>query len=299
MAAHPIRTVLLTGAGGFIGSRWLGERPSAYEVTGVIRPGSNIPAGVSVREVDLLNASADELVAGFDAVVHLAGLLPAAGIAESDYMRVNRDATVALAEACARIGARFLFASTSALYGGTDGKPRRESEIEVSGANAYARSKFEAEEHLLKLQGEGLLLTTLRFASVYGSAPRMQYHTAVNAFVRMAARGKPIEVWRSGLATTRPYTWAGDAAAALSFFLDRDLFGGDIYNIVSENASMQEVLTEVQTRFPESVVALVENEQMNDRSFGMDNSRVRALGFMPQGTLRKGITEVAAVAAKP
>jgi nucleoside-diphosphate-sugar epimerase len=135
----------------------------------------------------------------------------------------------------------------------------------------------------------------LRFGSVFGAAPVVNFNRAVNRFVKQAFAGEPITVWRTVLDQLRPYTHIGDCVAAINFIIERDLFFGDVYNIVSENTTVRAILAEIEKHISPRTTSIIDDERMNNFSFGMDDTKIRSLGFSPQGTLEQGIIELLSV----
>ncbi len=113
------------------------------------------------------------LVDGVDAVIHLAAAVR--DVSAEVKRAVNRDATARLAEsACLQGIGRFIYASTSPVYGPQSELPCSES-AEAAPVGDYAISKLEGEQALLTAVGEpagesspGLQATVLRFGIIYG-----------------------------------------------------------------------------------------------------------------------------------
>jgi len=169
---------------------------------------------------------------GFDAVVHLAGLAgvrPSLG-APARYQRVNVEGTTHLAEAALAHGVRrFVFASSSSVYGASARAPFAESERADEPLSPYAASKRSAELVLRSLvHVRGLGVTVLRYFTVYG--PRQRPEMAIHAFCRAIDQGRPIPIHGSGSAS-RDYTYVGDAVSGTVSAIDRAGEGFRIYNL--------------------------------------------------------------------
>jgi UDP-glucose 4-epimerase len=272
-------TVLVT-ADGYIGSRW--RQVSAAVVGRVIAMQGRIPA-----------VDPETLLDGVDVVLHLAGLPPPQGRADpAEYDRINREWTEALGVACARRGTRLLFPSTGSIYGASNEALLSEDSALLAPQNVYATSKYDAERALQSLSSRGLRFSILRFGSVFGLSPRMNFDRAVNKFTLQAVQHAPVQIWQTARHQMRPYTHVSDCAAAMNFFIENDIFSGGVYNVVSENATMDAVLSALRTAVPDIVVETVLSHAMNSFSYGMDDTRLRALGFKPHGTLVAGIADM-------
>ena len=295
-------TVLLTGATGYIGSAWL-SHPSANvkKVIALVRDRNNIkyiPASspaltVEIREGSIPSIDPESLLEGVDVVVHLAARTPSRGDTESPAVfEEDKIWTRRLGVVCKARGTKLVFISTSSIYAGTKGDLLSEDTVLIKPQGPYPTSKYAAEEVLRALAKKGLPLTVLRFGSVFGAAPAVNFNVAVNKFVRQAFLGEPITVWRTALDQMRPYTHIRDCAAAINFVIEHDLFSGDVYNIVSENTTVRAILAEVEKHISPITTSIIDDERMNNLSFGMDDTKIRSLGFSPQGTLEQGIVEL-------
>ncbi|MFM2242551.1 MAG: hypothetical protein RLZ97_1406 [Verrucomicrobiota bacterium] len=135
----------MTGAGGRLGKALADRLSLRHEVTALSR-----------QDWDLSSADTISRVLGldFDILLHPAAMasLEACEAEPELAMRVNRDAPVALAEGCGRMGRRMLFFSTDYVLEGTAEGLKDES-AEVRPLSVYARSKAEAELGVLSAGG--------------------------------------------------------------------------------------------------------------------------------------------------
>lgn len=176
--------VLVTGATGFVGDALVRRLAAqAHDVTGLVRTAdARIAAGSAVAAGDLEGVSDfAPLVAGMDAVVHLAARVHMMHETEADplaaYRRANADVTRRLAEAAAREGvASFVLLSSVKVNGeATSGRPFAESDAPAP-EDAYAVSKHEAERALAAVaDGTGLRAVTLRVPLVYGPGVKANF----------------------------------------------------------------------------------------------------------------------------
>jgi nucleoside-diphosphate-sugar epimerase len=160
----------LTGATGFIGQHLLRELPKqGYNVRVLLRRPTSMPMKVASAVIGDIarpqNMSA--ALQGVDAVIHSAGIAQAmSGVPEDDYRAINTEATISLARAAQRAGAkRFVFLSSiRAMCGPTADTVLTEGR-EPSPTDAYGRSKFAAERGLAELDVDWV---SLRATLVYG-----------------------------------------------------------------------------------------------------------------------------------
>ena len=298
---------MVTGALGHIGSRLLHGLPVSYPGAGIIALDNlstqrysslfHLPSSGHYRFVDgdILTQDLAALIDGADAVIHLAALTEVAehDTAAIEFDRVNCAGTDRVARACIRKNCPLIFVSTTSVYGATNGPVDEESPVgDVRSQGVYTASKWKAEQ-LLHLLGEenGLRFVICRFATIVGVSPGMRFHTAVNKFCWQAATGRPLTVWGTALHQERPYLDLGDAVAALEFILRHQLFDRRVYNIVSLNATVDEVVRTIAAHVASLDVEYTESAMMNDASYCVSNSRFAGLGFAFTGTLDRGVSD--------
>jgi len=164
-------------------------------------------------------------------VVHLAAW---AGVRPSIerpalYQKVNIEGTTNLLERCRQDGvSRFVFASSSSVYGDRLAVPFRETDDVSEPISPYAATKRAGEllcytwHHLF-----GLHTHCLRFFTVYG--PRQRPEMAIHRFTRCIAQGQPITLYGDG-STSRDYTYIDDILDGLVASIER-VEGYRIYNL--------------------------------------------------------------------
>jgi nucleoside-diphosphate-sugar epimerase len=248
---------------------------------------------------DIRSASAvAQALDGVDAVVHLAAIVgdPACA-AEPDLARqVNRDSSIELHAAARRAGvARFVFASSCSVYG--HGDHVSDETALLRPLSLYAQTKADAEHHILGgSAGSATACTVLRFATVYGLAPRMRFDLVVNTFAAHAVQRRRLTVHAP--AAWRPLVHVADIAAAITAVIDAPagLVGGEVFNVGA--ASGNHLLGDVAHLVAEicgpgiSVdVTAVAGDARNYRITG--DKLAAATGWAPARTLRAGITEIA------
>jgi UDP-glucuronate 4-epimerase len=152
------------------------------------------------------------LADGADAVLHLAGL---AGVRPSfadpaRYARVNVEGTAVMQELARERGIeRFLFASSSSVYGNATPLPASEDAPAVTPESPYAASKRAAElvASALCRRTPAMRCAALRFFTVYG--PRQRPEMAITLFTRAVLAGRPITVFGDG-SMRRDFTHVDD-----------------------------------------------------------------------------------------
>jgi nucleoside-diphosphate-sugar epimerase len=298
--------LVITGALGHIGSRLIhcftpGWFDSVLLLDNLLtqRYASlfNLPRGVPIdfREADICTEDLGPLFEGADAVIHLAAITNAAASFENEQQveAVNFQGTRRVAEACARAGARLLFLSTTSVYGVSEGVVAEDCPPEqLRPQSPYAESKLRSERLLAELSAtRGLRYVACRFGTIYGVSIGMRFHTAINKFVWQACLGQPLTVWRTALDQKRPYLDLGDAVRAIQFLLDADRFDNQVYNVLTDNATVRQITDLIREQVPELRIQFVDSPIMNQLSYTVSCEKFRALGFAFRGNLAGGIRE--------
>ena len=242
--------ILVTGGAGFIGSHLVDRLLATGHPVTVVdnfndfydpatkRANASAHRGRSdfeLVEADICDAEAiDEIFARseFDAIVHLAAR---AGVRPSlerplDYEQTNVHGTYVLLEAARRYRVeRFVFGSSSSVYGVNSTVPFNENDTIAQPISPYAATKIAGEaachvySHLF-----GIRVVCLRFFTVYGS--RQRPDLAIHKFARLMREGRPIPVFGDGT-TRRDYTYIDDIISGVTAALNYDQSMFEIINL--------------------------------------------------------------------
>ena len=300
---------VVTGAAGFIGSH-LTERllKEGWTVTGVDNFDAFYDPGVKRRnlagclsdpsfrlvEADIRDANAmqDAIARDTDVIVHLAaraGVRPS--IAEPQlYMDVNINGTVVLLEAARKqnVG-RFIFASSSSVYGNNRKVPFSEDDNVDFPISPYAASKKAGElichtyHHLY-----GIAINCLRFFTVYG--PRQRPDLAIHKFARLIEAGKPIPVYGDGT-MMRDFTYIDDILHGVMAAIDR-CTDYEIFNLgESQPISVTDLISELETALGKKAIqeSLPLQPGDVDRTFADVSKAEVQLGYKPSTDIRTGL----------
>jgi len=257
----------------------------------------NLPGNIPFRfiEGDIRSFDFFELLKEIDLVVHFAAITDATNSFNSAELvnEVNYSATIRLAEACIVNNCKLLYFSTTSVYGvSSDLVDENCTEDMLKPQSPYAQSKLNAEKQLFKMgKEEGLKYTILRLGTIYGTSIGMRFHTAVNKFCFQAVIGQPLTVWRTAINQKRPYLSLNEAISAIQFVIEKDHFENQLYNVVTSNSTVNEILTCIKEFIPNLSIIEVETKIMNQLSYEVSNKKIKALGFEFNGELRNGIAE--------
>ncbi len=255
----------------------------------------NLPITAQYRfiEGDVTRIDLQSLLKDAHVLVHLAAITDAAGSFDKvDLLEANNyQSTLKIANACAQTGTRLIALSSTSVYGTQNEVVAEDcSPEELKPQSPYAITKLKEEQLVTKLCLEnGLKAISCRFGTIFGASPGMRFHTAVNKFCWQAVMAQPITVWSTAYDQKRPYLDLVDAAHAIAFIIRKDLFDGRIYNVLSHNATVRQVVDTIREFVPDLQVSFVENKIMNQLSYEVSSQRFVSEGFTFAGDLRRGI----------
>ena len=261
----------------------------------------NLPALGRYRliEADVTCTSLVPILKDAHVVIHLAAITDASGSFDkaAQLEANNYQATVKVAEACVETGARLIALSSTSVYGTQNDVVAEDcSPDELQPQSPYAVTKLREEQLVTQLcAGKGLKAISCRFGTIFGASPGMRFHTAVNKFCWQAAMGQPITVWSTAYDQKRPYLDLFDAARAITFIIRKDIFDGRIYNVLTQNATVRQVVDTVREFVPDLQVSFVDSKIMNQLSYEVSCERFMLEGFAFAGDLRRGIGETIAL----
>ena len=303
-------TTLVTGGSGYIGALLVKElRDAGREVRvldSLLHGQEDIAveqerAGVQVIRADIRDTDARKrALVGVKAVVHLAAIVgdPACGRDPELSDEVNVQATHGLVADAAQAGVeRLVFASTCSNYGRmADPAVPITEDGELSPVSLYAEQKVGMEKLILGGGAAGVDATCLRFATVYGVAPRMRFDLTVNEFTRDLWADKTLEVF--GEQFWRPYIHVRDAGRAVRTVLEApaENVAGQVFNAgrSGENYRKLDLVEEIRKQIDRGKVTYVHRDE-DPRDYKVSFDKIRSqLGFETLMTVPDGIAEIIA-----
>lgn len=247
-------------------------------------------------EIDIRSDRMLAIVRNSDVLVHLAALTDAETSFDraSEVEETNVRGIEHVAGLCADNGCALLFPSTTSVYGSQSARVDEDCpESDLHPQSPYATSKL-AGERLLQALGSssGLRYTIFRIGTIFGYSVGMRFHTAVNKFIWQAATDQEITVWRTALSQKRPYCGLRDACNAMNLFISENIFDNRVYNIVTANLTVGDLVQVIRERVPGLAVTLVDSPIMNQLSYEASNERSLARGLTYRDDVGSCVDEV-------
>ena len=301
--------ILVTGGAGFIGSHLVEKLLAAGEEVSILDDfndfydpqikRANIAAvadHVAVHQLDLRDGQKVRQLfhhEKYDAVVHLAaraGVRPSIGNPQL-YYDTNVSGTLHLLEAARATGLeRFVFASSSSVYGIAKTVPFSEDLHLTQTISPYAATKIAGEflcstySHLYKMR-----IVALRFFTVYGA--RQRPDLAIHQFTRRIHDGLPIDQFGDGT-TRRDYTYIDDIIQGVTAALKYDGSLFDVFNLgENQTIELRELIAEIERALGREAKINQLPEQPGDVPITCaDITKARKLlGYNPTTPLRDGL----------
>jgi len=258
----------------------------------------DLPAGKEFVfcETDILSSEIETVIGDSDVLIHLAAVTDAErsfGRGE-EVEEINKKGLEKVARICGDKGCSLLFPSSTSVYGSqSEVVDETCPEEELKPQSPYADSKIFGENLLSELSEQmGLKYVIFRIGTIFGYSIGMRFHTAVNKFIWQASTGKPITVWRTALHQKRPYCGLGDCVNAINFFVANDHFDHQIYNIVTSNLTVQDIIDVIQKHIPGIHVSFVDSPIMNQLSYEVLNMKSVSLGLTYHDTVEDSLLVV-------
>src|SRR5580704_7566124 len=301
--------VLVTGGGGFIGSHLVETLLADGHTVSVIDDFNDfydprikrknlqpVLADVRLHTIDIRDK--DAVLGAFaaerpDAVAHLAaraGVRPSIQLPEV-YLSTNINGTFHLLEASKEYQVeRFIFASSSSVYGASGVVPFREDQVLTQTLSVYASTKL-AGEHLCSNYSYlyQIRAICLRFFTVYG--PRQRPDLAIHKFTNLIHHGKPIDVYGDGTAR-RDFTYIEDIIQGVLASIAYLGAPFDIFNLgENETIELRQVITEIESALGKNALINFLPPMPGDMPVTCaDISKARQLlGYAPATRIQSGV----------
>lgn len=300
-----VRTVLVTGAGGYIGTTLVRRLLDAgHRVIGLDRYffgqerlGSDVLANDRFKLVvaDIRDVEPSHFH-GVDAVCDLAALSnDPSGDLDPDLTRaINHLGRVRVATCAKQAGVRgYVLASSCSVYGQGDAERLDEGSVPHP-ITTYARANLAAEQDVLVLDDPGFSVTVLRQATVFGLSRRMRFDLVVNIMTLNAVERGKLFITGGGR-QWRPLVHVTDTARAFVRVLEAGHaeVGGQIFNVGHTNLQVLSVAYTVREAIPFPIEVQVVPDDPDKRNYNVSFEKIgRVLDFHTAVTPDQGVREI-------
>ncbi len=297
--------VLVTGCLGYIGTVLVPMlQKEGHEVVGLDSDiyrrctfSGVLPEFPVVRK-DVRDVTQDEL-AGFDAIIHLAGL---SNDPLGDYRpylteEINEKASIVLAGMAKAAGIkRFLFASSCSNYGAA-GADFLTEEAKFNPVTPYGVSKVRVETALSRMADENFSPTYLRASTAYGVSPRIRFDLVTNNLTAWAFTTGLVYIKSDGT-PWRPIVHIDDISRAYIAVLHapREVVHNEGFNVgtTTENYQVREIAQLVKEVVPGCRIEFAADAGPDKRCYRVDCNKIARVlhDYKPQWTARRGIEQL-------
>lgn len=297
--------VLVTGSLGYIGTVLVPMmQKEGHEVVGLDSDlyrrctfSGSLPEFPVIKK-DVRDVKHEEL-AGFDAIIHLAGLSndPLGDYRPELTEEINEKASIDLARMAKTAGVkRFLFASSCSNYGAA-GSAFLTEEAAFNPVTPYGVSKVKVEAALSKMADENFSPTYLRASTAYGVSPRIRFDLVANNLTAWAFTTGLVYIKSDGT-PWRPIVHVEDISRAYIAVLHAptELVHNQGFNVgtTAENYQVREIAKIVKEVVPGCKIEFAPDAGPDKRCYRVDCNRIARVlhDFKPQWTARRGIEQL-------
>ena len=188
---------------------------------------------------------------------------------------------------CKKNSSKLIHISSTSVYGEQKGLVD-ENCNNLKPKSPYAEIKLK-EENILKNNNKKIKYVTFRFGTIAGISKGMRFHTAVNKFSFNVFLKKPIPVWKTMLFKHRPYLSLTDAFKVLKFTLEKDFFKNTIYNVLSENLTVADLIKYFKRNKKNIKVDYVKSKLVNQYSYKVSKDKLNKTGLLLNAKIENDI----------
>ena len=242
---------------------------------------SNKKNNLKFYNLDLTKKSSLNKFNKIDYVVHLASMTNAAGSfnKKNEMYKNNIECMKNIINFCKVKKSKLIHISSTSVYGKQAALVDETCEEKfLKPQSPYADIKL-IEERMLQKASKNINYITYRFGTISGVSSGMRFHTAVNKFCLNASLNSDITVYKTALNQYRPYLSLVDAFKVFKFTIEKDLFKNDIYNALSENCTVNQILQKIRKSKKNIKVKFVSSKIMNQLSYHVAKDKLNNEGL--------------------
>ena len=187
---------------------------------------------------------------------------------------------------CKKNNSKLIHISSTSVYGPQDNIVDEKLQ-KLFPQSPYAMIKLK-EENLLKTQKK-IRYISLRFGTISGYSEGMRFHTAVNKFCFNSVMGIKIPIWGKALELFRPYLSLNDAQKTLKFIIENNFFPSDVFNILSENKTVNEIINIIKSNNYKPKLNFVNSRILNQNSYKISKNKIQKFGLKLNSKISRDI----------
>ncbi|TAK79438.1 MAG: SDR family oxidoreductase [Gammaproteobacteria bacterium] len=300
-----MQTVLVTGAGGYIGSVLVPKLlQHGYRVKAVDRFFFGTDKLPSHPQLELIREDSRHLTADLfanaDYVIDLVAISndPSGELFSEATWQINHQSRAQTAVAAKKAGVkRYILPSSCSIYGFQDAIVDETSA--TNPLTVYAKANEKAEQDVLPLADDSFIVTVMRQATVFGYSPRMRFDLAINGMVYGAWKNKVLPLMRDGK-QYRPMVHVQDTTDVMLLLLTADAhkINQQIFNVGGNENNYQlgplaEIIAEEVAKHIGSPVKIDWYGDIDHRSYHVCFDKItKVLGWQPKWNAQKGAQEI-------
>ena len=242
---------------------------------------------------DLTNKKSLDDLKNIDFVIHLASMTNAEkSFGKKNIMYENNISCLkTIIRFCKRTKAKLIHISSTSVYGKQTKIVDETCEKKyLKPQSPYADIKL-IEEKMLKKENKFLNYNSFRFGTISGVSKGIRFHTAVNKFCFNASINADINVYKTALHQYRPYLSLKDAFKVFKFCIEKDFFHNDIFNVLSGNYTVNQIITKIRKYKKNINIKLVKSQIMNQLSYHVSQKKISRYGLILNSNIERDIKD--------
>ena len=188
---------------------------------------------------------------------------------------------------CKANSSKLIHISSTSVYGEQKGIVDEKCKY-LRPKSPYAEIKLIKEKKLKAMQ-KNIKFISYRFGTISGFSQGMRFHTAVNKFCLSCSLGLPLPVWKGALDKPKPYLSLRDAFLVIKYTLEKNFFKNDVYNIFSENLTLNTLISYYKNHKKNIKIKYVESKLINQYPYEISNKKFNKEGFKLRSKINNDI----------